>query len=83
MDVHYGWPLATTALMFVSFYIGKLISFAHGYDIGRKDGILDGSKGAARVVMEMMRKDWDVNISDVEIRAVVDGIKITEEKVDE
>ncbi len=83
MDIHWGWPVLTTALMFASFWYGKIVGFVHGEDEGRDDGIELGSKATARVVMQYMREKYELTISDPEIEEVVDGISITHHEVNE
>ena len=76
MMENYIWPLVTTLLMFVSYWIGKITSFADGFDQGHEEGIMVGSKATAKVVMEFMREKHDLKVSDPEIRNVIDNISI-------
>jgi hypothetical protein len=62
--------------MFVSFWVGKITSFADGFDEGHDEGVMVGSKATARVVMEYMRDKYDLKVSDPEIRNVIDNISI-------
>jgi len=75
---YYAWPLVTTVLMFASYWIGKITSFADGFDEGHDEGCQNGSVATAKVVLEYMRSTYDINISDFEIKEIVDGISITE-----
>ncbi len=83
MEIQWGWPILTTALMFASFWYGKIVGFVDGEDEGRDDGIELGSKATARVVMQYMREKYELTISDPEIEEVVDGISITHHEVNE
>lgn len=83
MELHWGWPVVTTVLMFCSFWYGKIQGFVDGEDEGRDVGIDLGSKATARVVMQYMREKYELTISDVEIEEVVDGINITHHEYEE
>lgn len=83
MELHWGWPVVTTILMFLSYSYGKVQGFVEGEDEGRDEGIDLGSKATARVVMQYMRDKYELIISDVEIEEVVDGISITHHEVNE
>jgi len=83
MELHWGWPVVTTVLMFGSFWYGKIQGFVDGEDEGRDVGIDLGSKATARVVMQYMREKYELTISDVEIEEVVDGINITHHEYEE
>lgn len=79
MELHWGWPVVTTLLMFASYWVAKVTGFADGYDEGRYIGIEEGSKATAKVVMEYMRDNFDVKITDPEIGHIIESIHITEE----
>ena len=79
MDLYWGWPVATTVLMFVTYWVSKVQGFADGYDEGRSEGIEQGAKMTAKVVMQYMRDKYEISMSDVEIQDVVDGINISED----
>jgi len=83
MDLYWGWPLTTIALMFVTYWVSRVTSFASGFDEGQEDGIELGSRATARVVMEYMRDKYDLRVSDIDIQEVVDGISITQHEVSE
>lgn len=81
MELHWGWPVVTTVLMYASYMYGRLDGFVHGEDEGRDEGIDLGSRATARVVMQYMREKYELQISDPEIEEVVDGISITHHEV--
>jgi hypothetical protein len=83
MELHWGWPIVTTVLMFCSFWFGKIQGFVDGEEEGRDEGIDLGSKATARVVMQYMREKYELTMSDVEIEEVVDGINITHHEYEE
>jgi hypothetical protein len=83
MELHWGWPVTTTILMFVTYWVGRVMSFADGFDEGRSEGIEVGSKTTARVVMKYLRDEHNAEITNQEIESIIDGIQITTYDTDE
>jgi hypothetical protein len=83
MELHWGWPVVTTALMFVTYWVSRVMSFADGFDEGRDEGIEVGSKTTARVVMKYLRDEHNAEITNQEIEKIIDSIKITTYDVEE
>lgn len=67
----YGWPLLTCFLMFVSFWVGKVIGFVHGQDAGYKEGVEQTTPLIVTAVLGWVRQNKDVHISDPEIRDII------------
>lgn len=82
MELQWGWPALTCILMFGSFWVGKVTSFADGFDEGRFEGVQQGSKVVTKVVIEFMRDEYELTISDYEIKEIVDGLTVKWEEDD-
>jgi hypothetical protein len=70
------WPLCTTILMFLSFWIGRFFGFKDGWGVGYDEGAAATVPVVAKAVLNWVRIDKDVNLSDPEITEVCQNITL-------
>ena len=79
MELQWGWPLVTTALMFISYSIGKYTGFSNGENVGFVYGCEQGSEATAKVLIEYMRAEHDLDIDDATALTIINSINIATE----
>lgn len=72
----FGWPIATTLLMFLSFWMGKLVGFYQGEDEGFNVGVEQSTPVVATAVLRWVRQEKDIHISDPEIKEIIKNINV-------